>query len=263
MANCMLIFETNKLNAMVTLKLFSAVLPILMGIAVIVGMQKYSEWKHSPRAVSPSYFASVALLFALFLSLVFSEVWNKVTKTNALMTEQANSMRALLRMTEPLGPDSIRVTNAVKNYIQKLKEQEVNDDMLAESGYTNYKVQSFSKKTFQEYYAIAADNNYFAGHNGMQQAFYTELENIRQSWFERRELRKQHIPATKIVVLFIFGLFTQIAIAFSHIGNKNALRATTLLFSLAFASAIALLAYIDNPYQTSYLVQIDVLNDIR
>ena len=133
---------------MVTLKLLSALLPILMGIAVIIGMQKYSDWKHSPRGVSPSYFASVALLFALFLSLVFSEVWNKVSKTNALMTEQANSMRALLRMTEPLGPDSIRVANAVKNYIQKLKEQEVNDDMLGGSGYTNYKVQSFSKKTF-------------------------------------------------------------------------------------------------------------------
>ncbi len=66
-----------------------------------------------------------------------------------------------------------------------------------------------------------------------------------------------------MAVLYIFGLFTQIAIAFSHIGNKNALRATTLLFSLAFASAIALLAYIDNPHLTSYLVQIDVLEDIR
>lgn len=256
-------FWQHKSTVMIMLKFSTALLPILMGIAVIIGMQKYSDWKHSPRSVSPSYFASVALLFALFLSLIFSEVWNKVSKTNALMTEQANSMRALLRLTEPLGPDSIRVANAVNNYIQKLKEQEVNDDMLGGEGYNNYKVQSFSKQTFQEYYLIAADEKYFAGHPVMQQAFYTELENIRQSWFERRELRKQHIPTSKIAVLFIFGLFTQIAIAFSHIGNKNALRATTILFSMAFAFAIALLAYIDNPHQTSYLVHIDVLNDIR
>lgn len=40
-----------------------------------------------------------------------------------------------------------------------------------------------------------------------------------------------------MAVLYIFGLFTQIA--------------------------IALLAYIDNPHLTSYLVQIDVLEDIR
>jgi len=248
---------------MLSLKLLSSLLPVLMGIGVILGMNKYSDWKYSPRGVSPSYFASVALLFALFLSLVFSEVWSKVTKTNALMTEQANSMRALLRLTEPLGPDSIRVVRAVKNYISTLKEQEVNDDMLAKKGFASYKIQSFSKKTFEEFYKLAADNDYFKGHPNMQSAFYTELESIREAWFERREMRKQHISITKMAVLYIFGLFTQIAIAFSHIGNKNALRATTLLFSLAFASAIALLAYIDNPHLTSYLVQIDVLEDIR
>jgi hypothetical protein len=117
------------------LKYVSALLPIAMGVGVIFFERLYTKWKYSPRGVSPSYFASVALLFALFASLIFSEVWGKITKTNALMTQQANSLRALLRMTEPLGPDSIRVSNAVKNYIQKLKEQEVNDDMLAQSGF--------------------------------------------------------------------------------------------------------------------------------
>lgn len=55
---------------MLSLKLLSSLLPLLMGIGVILGMNKYSDWKYSPRGVSPSYFASVALLFALFLSLV-------------------------------------------------------------------------------------------------------------------------------------------------------------------------------------------------
>lgn len=244
-------------------KIFSVILPLLMGVFIIVIMKWYSSWKHSPRGISPSYFASVALMFALFMSLVFSEAWNKITKTNGLMTEQANSMRALLRMTEPLGPNSIRVARAVKNYIIKLKEQEINDDLLSRPGNIEYKTKSFSNETFHEFYTIAADDQYFMGHEGMQMSFYNELENIRQSWFERRELRKQHVPQTKIVVLFIFGLFTQLSIAFSHIGNKNATRATVMLFSLAFASAIALLAYVDNPHLTSYLVHIDVLNDIR
>ena len=248
---------------MVYLKLTTAVLPILMGFLIILIMKWYGSWSHSPRGISPSYFASVALMFALFLSLVFSEAWNKINKTNGLMTEQANSLRALLRITEPLGPDSMRVVKAVTTYISKLKEQEVNDDMLGKPGHLDYKTQSFSNEMFKDYYRIAADESYFKGHHAMQQTFYSELENIRQSWFERRELRKQHIPPTKILVLFIFGFFTQLSIAFSHIGNKNAIRATVLLFSLAFASAIALLAYVDNAHLTSYLVHIDVLNDIR
>jgi len=169
------------------LKYLSALLPIAMGVGVIFFERLYTKWKYSPRGVSPSYFASVALLFALFSSLIFSEVWGKITKTNALMS----------------------------------------------------------------------------GHPHMQTAYYNELESVREAWFERRELRKQHIPSTKIAVLFLFGFFTQLAIAFSHIGNNNATRATVMLFSLAFATSIALLAYIDNPHQTSYLVGTGVLDDIR
>jgi hypothetical protein len=232
-------------------------------VGIIGFMRIYTKWKHSARGISPSYFASVALLFALFASLVFSEVWGKITKTNALMTQQANSLRALLRITEPLGPESIRVANAVKTYIQKIKDQEVNDEMLAQQGFSEYKQKSFSKGTYQEFYIIAADTSMFKGRPSMQNAFYSELESVREAWFERRELRKQNIPESKIVVLFIFGFFTQLAIAYSHIGNKNATRATVLLFSVAFSIAIALLTYIDNPHATSSLVSTSILNDVK
>ena len=252
-----------KMDATLILKYLLSILPILLGVGVIGFMRIYTKWKHSARGISPSYFASVALLFALFASLIFSEVWGKITKTNALMTQQANSLRALLRMTEPLGPDSIKVANAVKNYIQKIKDQEVNDEMLAQKGFSEYKQKSFNKGTYQEFYRIAADSSLFIGHPSMQNAFYSELESVREAWFERREIRKQNIPSSKIIVLFIFGFFTQLAIAYSHIGNNNATRATVLLFSVAFAISIALLTYIDNPHQTSYLVSTGVLDDVK
>jgi hypothetical protein len=36
-----------------------------------------------------------------------------------------------------------------------------------------------------------------------------------------------------------------------------------MLFSVAFAAAIVLLAYIDNPHMTSYLINDGVLNDVK
>lgn len=260
---CILIHKILRMEVSLTIKFLSALLPLMLGTLVVFMEKKYSQWKHSARGVSPSYFTAIALIFALFASLIFSEVWNKITLTNALMTKQANSLRALLRMTEPLGPDSIRVATAVKNYIQKIKEQEVNDGMLDDAGFSTYKVTTFSNKTYQEFYKIAADTELFKGNAVMQKAFYDELEQVREAWFERRELRKQHIPGTKIVVLFLFGFLTQIGIAFSHIGNNNATRATVMLFSVAFAAAIVLLAYIDNPHMTSYLINDGVLNDVK
>lgn len=251
------------MNDSLILKYLLSILPIILGVGVIGFMRMYTKWKYSARGISPSYFASVALLFALFASLIFSEVWGKITRTNELMTQQANSLRALLRMTEPLGPDSIKVANAVKNYIQKIRDQEVNDEMLAQKGFSEYKQKSFNKGTYQEFYRIAADSSLFIGHPHMQNAFYTELESVREAWFARREIRKQNIPSSKIIVLFIFGFFTQLAIAYSHIGNDNATRATVMLFSLAFTISIALLTYIDNPHQTSYLVSTGVLDDVK
>jgi hypothetical protein len=251
------------MDATLILKYVLALLPMLMGVGIVGFMNLYTKWKHSARGISPSYFASVALLFALFASLIFSEVWGKITMTNALMTKQANSLRALLRLSEPLGPDSIKVANAVKNYIQRIKDQEVNDEMLAQQGFSQYKQKSFSKGTYQEFYLVAADSTLFKGHPFTQNAFYAELESVREAWFERREIRKMNIPSSKIIVLFIFGFFTQLAIAYSHIGNHNATRATVMLFSLAFAISIALLTYIDNPHQTSYLVSTGVLDDVK
>ncbi len=251
------------MDATLILKYILALLPMLMGVGIIGFMNLYTKWKHSARGISPSYFASVALLFALFASLIFSEVWGKITMTNALMTKQANSLRALLRLSEPLGPDSIKVANAVKNYIQRIKDQEVNDEMLAQQGFSQYKQKSFSKGTYQEFYLVASDSTLFKGHPSIQNAFYSELESVREAWFERREIRKMNIPSSKIIVLFIFGFFTQLAIAYSHIGNHNATRATVMLFSLAFAISIALLTYIDNPHQTSYLVTTGVLDDVK
>jgi hypothetical protein len=251
------------MDATLILKYVLALLPMLMGVAIVGFMNVYTKWKHSARGISPSYFASVALLFALFASLIFSEVWGKITMTNALMTKQANSLRALLRLSEPLGPDSIKVANAVKNYIQRIKDQEVNDEMLAQQGFSQYKQKSFSKGTYQEFYLVADDSTLFKGRPFTQSAFYAELESVREAWFERREIRKMNIPSSKIIVLFIFGFFTQLAIAYSHIGNHNATRATVMLFSLAFAISIALLTYIDNPHQTSYLVSTGVLDDVK
>ncbi|MFM1756048.1 MAG: hypothetical protein RL621_981, partial [Bacteroidota bacterium] len=54
------------MDTTLALKYTSALLPIAMGLGVIVFERIYTKWKYSPRGVSPSYFASVALLFALF-----------------------------------------------------------------------------------------------------------------------------------------------------------------------------------------------------
>jgi hypothetical protein len=176
--------------------------------------------------------------------------------------EQATSLRALKRITEPLGENSTYFSSAVKNYIDKVKQQEKNDLILKTSKDDNYRKKTFSKDTFSELYSMSLDSKKFNGNIAAQSAFYSNLEALRHAWFERKELRKSRVLPEKIYVLFIFGVLTQIAIAFSHLHDRKSNRLAVILFTVTFAIALFILNITESPYLDSHFIGIDVLNDV-
>lgn len=176
--------------------------------------------------------------------------------------EQATSLRALKRMTEPLGENSTYFSTAVKNYIDKVKQQEKSDLKLKTTKDENYRKKTFSKDTYRELYTLAMDSAKFKGNIAMQNAFYTNVEALRHAWFERKELRKSRVLPEKIYVLFIFGILTQIAIAFSHLHDRKSNRLAVILFTVTFAIALFILNITESPYLDSHFIGVDVLNDV-
>ena len=108
---------------MVTSLLF-ALLPFITGFVVYYAAGKYAKKNQDNNGISASIVSPISFLFALFASLIFTEVWTKTSKINGLLMEQATSLRALKRMTEPLGENSIYFSTAVKNYIDKRAREE-------------------------------------------------------------------------------------------------------------------------------------------
>jgi hypothetical protein len=176
--------------------------------------------------------------------------------------EQASDLRALKRITEPLGENSKYFNIAVENYIDKIKLQEKNDVILKVSVDSIYSKQSFSKNTFAEFYSLANDSQKFNGNEVMQNAFYTNLETLRHAWFERKELKKSKILPEKIYVLFIFGVLTQIAIAFSHLEDRRANRIAIILFSVTFSIALFILQLTETSYLDAHFIGTHVLDDV-
>lgn len=200
-------------------------------------------------------------MFALFASLLFSELWIKHSKINELMVEQATALRALLRLTEPLGESSAKINAAVNRYIQKIKEEEISDVKLRDKIDYSYRKETFSSATVKELYSLAADTELFQQNIALQTAFLGKLEDLRHSWFERKELKKSQILPQKIFLLFIFGFFTQLAIAISH-DNYQAMRDSELIFSAAFAAAISILLVTANSSFNSHFNNIEILDDV-
>lgn len=244
-------------------RILSALLPLILGILVIKGMIRYSKSSKSSRSISPSYFGSVALLFALFASLIFSEVWTRISKINSLLVSEANDLRGILRISETIPGTTVPFKQAVQNFIALNKEW----DQTTLAKYSSLKNKAedteFSGTTFRPIYKLVGDSILFKGHALEQQALYEKTDELRSAWFDRKELLKQRVLPEKILILFLMGFFTQLAIAMSHLGNDRAIRDTVFLFSLAFASAILLLALIDDSHFSSHFISHSVLNDIK
>jgi len=241
---------------------FFSLFPFITGFWVMYASEKYSKTNEKIIGISASIVSPLSLLFALFASLIFTEVWTKTSKINGLLMEQATSLRALKRITEPLGENSTYFSSAVKNYIDKVKQQEKNDLILKTSKDDNYRKKTFSKDTFSELYSMSLDSKKFNGNIAAQSAFYSNLEALRHAWFERKELRKSRVLPEKIYVLFIFGVLTQIAIAFSHLHDRKSNRLAVILFTVTFAIALFILNITESPYLDSHFIGIDVLNDV-
>jgi len=126
----------------------------------------------------------------------------------------------------------------VNRYIQKIKEEEISDVKLRDDIDQAYRMETFSSATVKELYVLATDRELFQHNVALQTAFLTKLEDLRRAWFERKELKKPQILPEKIFLLFIFGFFTQLAIAISKVDNYRAMRDSELLFRAAFAAAI-------------------------
>lgn len=230
---------------------------LLTGFIVIRSMTYYTRKENSARNISPSYFAAIALLFALFASLVFSEVWGRISRINQLILIQANALRGLLRISENLPGASLPYQKAVADYIRTIREMDKPGTSTAN------KATAFSNQTFQPLYVLATNSSLFDFNPVLQQAILEKTDELRNAWFERKELLKQRILPEKILVLFLMGFFTQISIAFSHLGNDRAMRDTVWLFSLAFFTALALLVCIDDTELSSHFISLAALNDVH
>ena len=237
---------------------FACVLATLLtGYLVIRSMTYYSRKENSARNISPSYFAAIALLFALFASLVFSEVWSRISRINQLILIQANALRGILRISENQSGAALPYRQAVADYIRTISEMDKQGHSAAN------KDSDFSNRTFQPLYALATNSALFDSDPVLHQAILEKTDELRNAWFERKELLKQRILPEKLLVLFLMGFFTQISIAFSHLGNDRAMRDTVWLFTLAFFTALALLVCIDDTALSSHFISLAALKDVH
>ena len=232
--------------------LWLTLLPLLLGVGVCVSFYYLDRSRFTIRGVVGPYFSSVAILFALFSSLLAAELWQRQNKEDVLFHVEMNGLQSMLHIADSLDADAAAVRNAVRLYL----------DPAAHGGRREARPPSSAQpagEALQRLYRLAADPGTFKGNTVVNAAFLASLDAVRSAREDRTVLHKAHVSPSKFFTLLLFGLLTQIAIAFCHAGNPRALAASVMLFSIAFSAAIGILALLDDPYQGLPTISADLL----
>ena len=140
-----------------------------------------------------------------------------------------------------VAPGDRRVRSAVGDYVEELAKTDrlvLPDNRVPAARQLLYRL-----------YAIGADQSLFNGHALQNTSFMSAVESLRAANLERNQLKSEPHDPMKILSLLLFGLLTQIAIAFCHAGNQRAISTTVMLFSMGFMASVAILELLDNSFR--------------
>ena len=233
-------------------KLELTLLPLLLGVAVCFFFLHLDRSRFTIRGVVGPYFSSVAILFALFASLLAAELWQRHSKEDILLHQETNGLKSMLHIAASIDPETPVVRNAIRSY---LRQTAYGAELAPRPG-----AQQHPSEALKQLYRLAADPATFKGNAVANAAFLQSLDVVRAAREDRADLHKARVAPSKFFTLLLFGLLTQIAIAFCHAGNPRALGASVMLFSVAFSAAIGILALLDDPYEGLPMISAGLLN---
>lgn len=197
-----------------------------------------------------------AITFALFASLLASEVWLKAAAIKAEMITEVSALRSVHRLAKVLQVPDHQVKNKAEIYIQTLVNEQVarghNDAKVKEES------QHKASNLLDEFYNVAVASDKIHFYEPAATVFLTELTKLRDSRLRRIALEDAHIAPIKLAVLLLFGFITQITIGLCHSGDTRAVYWSIGLFSIAFSLAVGIITLFDHPVNASHLVFIDL-----
>lgn len=207
-----------------------SLLTLLSGALACLLVTRLDRTRWAVRGVVGPYFAAPALLFGFFTSSALGDMWTRQARLAALASGEASALGSLRRLALEPGAAAAGLP-ALVDCMAGAEAQVVS----APDDPTRAAAASAAEAAL---YATAMKPGCFAAGSAVQAQFLASLERLRDSRHERRHLGHAHVPAAKLVMVLVLGVFTQLAIAWCHAGNARATWLGVLLFSLSFATAM-------------------------
>jgi hypothetical protein len=210
---------------------------IAAGIVWLTHLSPVRPFFASCIGIAGPFFASVAVLFGLFSAFLANDVQHRNAEVKAAIFREADGIRTILRLDEPLGAVGSPVTTAVVAYVQSVLTKEwpamQNRVGAAEDlGAVRNLI-----------LAVLAPELTAAVPTSVHQAILDGLAEVRQARLERLTLTAGGIAPMNWLAMLILGVLTQIAVAVVQLDRLRPQALALFVFTTAFAATVVLIGF--------------------
>jgi len=204
-------------------------IPLVTGFISVLLVSSLLGTKFEVKGIVAPYFMSVAIMFALFASLMVEDTWMEISRANNLIMKQINSLKAIESLGQSLPQGNTELKALTKKYV--LQDIKANQQLNIE--------RTFS---LRELPALFELQNYVLNDESdsllLKSRLFLHIDELRDLRLERLELKETHSGHLKLTILLLLGVLTQLAIAMCHSGDRTASNYTVGLFTVAFVITV-------------------------
>jgi hypothetical protein len=214
---------------------------IAAGIVWLTHLSPARPFFASCIGIAGPFFASVAVLFGLFSAFLASDVQHRNAEVKAAIFREADGVRTILRLDEPLGAAGSPVTVAAVGYVQSVLTKEWPAMQKRVSAAED--LGALRSLTL----AVLAPELIAALPTSVHQAMLQGLVEVRQSRLERLTLTAGHIEPMNWLAMLILGVLTQVAVAVVQLERLRPQALALFVFTTAFAATVVLIGFGEQP----------------
>ncbi len=229
---------------------FVALVPIVTGILAVYLITTVADTRLAVKGVVGPFFGALAIMFALFASLMSGETWREISRANALVAKEVNTLIAIDTLAQSFGEGEARIRELTKRYA----EQDIATDKQ------HMRKSQISLRVLPA--LIELQNFVLKGEVSstlLKSRLLVHIDDLRNLRLQRLEIKRDHSGPRKLAMLILLGSLTQIAIAMCHAENKSATIYTVGLFTIAFVVIVNFVTVFDNPGNFERVVNLSVL----
>ena len=235
--------------------ILGAIYTVTAALYLIVTALAVGERARAFKAISPGMLPPLAIIFALLLAFLASQVWSDADRASMAVNREASALRAVVLLAAEFpGQPEAGLRELIRLYIQDAVTQE-----WPAMARRNATLTIAPPRLTEALRLILSLDSQSPGQVIAQREMVVSLENALEARRQRIILSESSINWVKWTVLLVQAGLTLITIALIHSDNRAANRIIMTIFATGVGVAVVLPASHSRPFTGDMSVTPDVL----